>query len=145
MKTTNLKTNLLRVLCVAIVTFSLHACGGSSDPIAVAEQFAEAYCDADFDKCNKLMFEDAKNRFVPSAERSEAEKQFFKMIQEQTRKMKYKLKLNKEQTEVEEERAEVVFDTTSATETSFNEEFIVKLKKDDKTGKWLVSKYNNPF
>lgn len=141
----NLKNYLLRVLCIAISTFALHACGGGSDPVAVAEQFAKAYCDTDFDKCNKLMFEDAKNRFVPSSERSEAEKQFFKMIQDQMKKMKYKLKLNKEKTEVEEERADVVFDATSATEASFNEEFTVKLKKDDKTGKWLVSKYNNPF
>lgn len=141
MKLTNLKNSLLRILCVVVATFSLHACGSSSDPVAVAEQFAEAYCDVDFDKCNKLMDKDAKNRFVPSSERSEAEKQMFKMMQEQTKKMKYKLTLNKEETEISEESTTAIFDVTSSTESSFSEEFVVRLIKDDKTGKWLVCNY----
>lgn len=141
MKLTNLKNSLLRTLCVVVATFSLYACSSGSDPVAVAEQFAKAYCNADFDKCNKLMDKDAKNRFVPSSERSEAEKQMFKMMQEQTKKMKYKLTLNKEETEISEESTTAIFDVTSSTESSFSEEFVVRLIKDDKTDKWLVCNY----
>lgn len=142
MKLIDLKNSLLRLFCVAISMLALYACiGGSSDPVAVAEQFAKAYCDADFDKCNKLMDKDAKNRFVPSSERSEAEKQMFKMMQEHTKKMKYKLTLNKEETEISEESTTAIFDVTSSTESSFSEKFVIGLIKDDKTDKWLVYKY----
>lgn len=126
-----------------LVTMALLAgCSTGTDPVKVAEQFAEAYCKTDFDKCNTLMIKDTKKRFTPSSEMSELEKEMLEGLRNQSKKMKYKISLNKEKTEVGEDFAEVTFDITSASDPDFKEELNIDLDKDEKTGKWAVYDYN---
>lgn len=130
--------SLLLMAAVALMT----GCGGgNTDPVKVAEQFAEAYCDADFDRCNELLLDYVQHPFTPSSEMSELEKAAVKEMRKHSKKMKYKITLNKEKTKIEEDFAEVTFDVTSGSDSDFEEEISVDLDKNLKSRKWGISSY----
>lgn len=135
----------LLLLC-ALTVLSMGCTGGSSDPVKVAEQFAQAFCDVDYDRCNKFMDENNKKSFVSSSQMDELGKMVVAEMRKQSKKMKYKLLFNKEKSDLEEEDyAMVCIDITSKTDPDFKKELRIYLEKDIDTGKWLVDNYNNPF
>jgi hypothetical protein len=126
--------NLILLFCSTIF---FTACGTSSDPLKIAEEFATAYLNADYDKCNKMMEDE---EFTPSEEMSSMEKTVVKAIKEEAKKMKYIITIDNEFTAIEENYTDVYFDITSAGDPDFNETFRVNLRKDD-NGKWYVDDY----
>ena len=126
--------NLILYFSIAIL---LTACGTSSDPIKIAEEFATAYLNADYDKCNKMMEDE---EFTPSKEMSSMEKAVVEAVKKEAQKIQYIITIDNEFTTAEESYADVYFDVTSAKDPEFEETIRVNLEKDDK-GKWVVSNY----
>mgnify|MGYP003623835629 FL=1 len=131
-----------RITCLtallASAIFVLISCGGnSSDPVRMAREFAEAYLNADYDKCNKMMDDE---EFTPSGEMSSMENTVVKAMKEEAKKMKYVITLDEEYTDVSEYSADVYFDITSDTDPDFDETIRVRLEKED-NGKWIVDSY----
>ncbi|WP_294078903.1 hypothetical protein [Proteiniphilum sp. UBA5384] len=129
--------NLILFFSIAIL---LTACGTSSDPIKIAEEFTTAYLNADYDKCNKMMEDE---EFTPSKEMSSMEKAVVRAIKEEAKKMEYIFTVDKESTSVSEGGADIWFDVTSGSDPDFKDLFKVELEKDDDTGKWYVDSYKS--
>jgi hypothetical protein len=129
----------LNLLIASMALLTLTSCGGSksSDPVKIAEEFATAYLNADYDKCNKMMEDE---EFTPSKEMSSMEKAVVKAMKEEAQKMQYIITIDKEFTVVEDNYTDVYFDVTSAKDADFNETIRVNLRKDD-NGKWYVDDY----
>lgn len=128
---------IISILAVLAVVFQLSSCGTSSNPVKIAEEFAIAYLNADYDKCNKMMEDE---EFTPSGEMSSMEKAVVKATKEEAKKMRYIITIDNEFTTVEENYIDVYFDVTSAKDTDLNETMRVNLRKDD-NGKWYVDDY----
>ena len=128
--------NLILLSFVAIL---FTACGTSSDPVKIAEEFAKAFVNADYDKCNKMMEDE---EFTPSDEMSSMEKAVIKAMQEEAKKMKYIFTVDKEYTDMSEEDADIRFNVTSAKDSDFKKTIRVSLEKDD-YNKWRVTHYRS--
>jgi len=130
-----MKTRNLILLFSIAVLFT--ACGGSSDPLSIAEKFAKAYCSGDYDTCNSLMEED---EFTPSKDMSDMEKAAMKHIKEESKKMQYVITPDNEDNVMDEDRVETSFVITSKKDPDFKKRLSVKLDKDD-SGTWKVIRY----
>ncbi|MDR0371654.1 MAG: hypothetical protein LBH80_07385 [Prevotellaceae bacterium] len=130
-----MKTNIWTLFFFIAMSFT--ACGSSSDPLGIAEKFAKAYFNVDYDTCNKLMDGD---EFTPSNEMSSMEKSMIKAMKKEAKQMQYVFALDKENTYVREDFAYVYFIITSAVEPGFEEMIEVKLEKEDTAG-WYVADY----
>ena len=130
-----------KIIIIAALSLaaSFASCGAGNDPVKIAEEFARAYYDADFDKCNKLMGEDAE--FTPSGEMSAVEKAMVKAIREQSKQHGYKIAVDQESTSVTEGTARVWLFITAKANPDFEEDGRVVLWKAD-DGKWYVESYS---
>ncbi|MCC8146472.1 MAG: hypothetical protein LIO93_08565 [Bacteroidales bacterium] len=129
--------NFINILTAIVIVLQLSSCGTSSDPVKIAKEFATAFLNAEYDKCNKWMEDE---EFTPSKEMSSMEKAVVEAIKEEAKKMQYITTIDNEFTTIEASYADVYFDVTSATDTGFNETIRVNLRKDD-NGKWYVDDY----
>lgn len=128
---------IINIVAVCIFAIAMTACGGnSSDPVKIAEEFATAYLNADYDKCNKMMEDE---EFTPAAEMSSMEKAVTKSMKEEAGKMQYVLTFD-ETDAAESSYPYVYFDITSKTNPDFKETIRVNLAKND-DGKWIVDSY----
>jgi len=136
-----MKRNLF-LAAITVMSLSLASCGGSgsSDPVKMAKEFVEAYVNADYDKCNKMMEDE---EFTPSGEMSSMEKAVVKAMKEEAQKMKYIFTVDTESTSVSEDDADIWFDVTSGSDPDFKDIFKVELEKDEDTGKWYVDRYKS--
>ncbi|NDV65379.1 hypothetical protein [Bacteroides sp. 224] len=112
----------------------LTACSSTSNPTKLAEKFATAYLNADYDKCNKMMEEE---EFTPSSEMSKFEKEAVKAMKEEAKKKKYVLTIDEDSSDIDEDSATIYFDITSKTDPEFKETIRVNIEKDD-NNKWVV-------
>lgn len=132
---------LLFLTAAIILSLAITSCGSaSSDPHKAAEQFANAFYAGDFDKCNKLTSSTHKDEFTPEKEMSSLEKTVLKAIRAEAKKMGYRIKVDKEASEVEDDRAKIWFIITAKGDSNFDERGYVNLLKED--GKWGVTRYN---
>ena len=128
---------LINLLAALAIVLQFSACGTSSDPVKIAEEFATAYLNADYDKCNKMMNDE---EFTPSGEMSSMEKAVVKAMKEEAKKMHYILTIDKESSDPESSYPGIYFDITSKSDPDFDETIRVSLGKDD-NGKWIVDSY----
>lgn len=121
---------------------ALSACGGQSDPKAVAVEFAEALAAGDLDKCNSMLTETSSNDFTPEKEMSALEKAVLKQIRENAQKMKYRFSIDESLTEIEDDYATVHLIITSDTDSEFKISPNVDLSRNSESGKWEVDNYS---
>ena len=121
---------------------ALSACGGQSDPKALAVEFAEALAAGDFDKSNSMLSETNPDDFKPEKEMSALEKAYLEQIRENTKKMKYRFSIDESLTEIEDDYATVHLIITSETDSEFKVSPNVDFSKNSETGKWEVTNYS---
>lgn len=127
----------LALLPLFLVTVLFFGCSGSSDPAKIAEKFAKAYYKGDYDTCNSLL---EKEKFTPSKDMSESEKESMKELKKYANEMKFIITPNKEDDELGEDYFETTFIITSKKESALRDKFIVYLEKDE-DNKWLVKSF----
>ena len=133
-----MKTKIISLIVLTAVFVST-GCGSSqSDPIKVAEKFANAWYNIDYDTCNDLSY---KAEFDYEKDMDAMSLAFLKEARKEAKKKKYVIKVNKEETEIKdkEDRAYVEFNITDKDDFSYDGTVVLD-KEDD--GKWLVSKYS---
>ena len=129
------RKNLIYVMVAILATLMATSCGKQSNPIKVAEKFANAFYNCDFDACNKLL---EKEEFVAKKDMDDMSKAMIKEMQKESKKNGYVAKVNKEECEIDEEDAWIVFIITD--KEGYEKQGYVELEKDD-DGKWLVTRY----
>lgn len=129
---------------IAFLTLSaaLCACGGKSDPKAMAVEFAEAFVNGDFEKCNSMLTDTCPDDMKTEKEMSALEKALLTHIRENTEKMKYRFTVDEEESQVGETFSSYFMTVTSETDPEFRKTINVDLKKDSDTGKWGVEMYS---
>lgn len=133
----------IHLIASMMLAAALCACGGNSDPKELAVEFAEAYLNGNFDKCNSMMGEGSPRDFTPEKEMNESEKALLAHIRENAKKMKYRIVVDEAQTEIRETFAMVELTITSQTDPELNYSVNVDLSLDSDSGKWGVELYGN--
>ena len=89
------------LLSLFLMTVLFIGCSDSnSNPAKVAEKFTKAYYKGDFDTCNSLL---EKEKFTPSKDMSEMEKEAFKEMKKNLDEMKYVITPDNDDNVLEEE------------------------------------------
>lgn len=127
----------IALLPLFLVTVLFFGCSGSSDPAKIAEKFAKAYYKGDYDTCNSLL---ETEKFTPSKDMSESEKEVMKELKKYANEMKYVVTSNSEEDIVEEDYFETTFIITSKKDPALRDKFNVYLEKDE-DNKWLVKSF----
>lgn len=99
----------------------------NSNPAKVAEKFTKAYYKGDFDTCNSLL---EKEKFTPSKDMSEMEKEAFKEMKKNLDEMKYVITPDNEDNVVEEDYYETTFIITSKKTLTSRTNLMLVLKKE---------------
>ena len=110
----------------------------NSNPAKVAEKFTKAYYKGDFDTCNSLL---EKEKFPPSKDMSEMEKEAFKEMKKNLDEMKYVITPDNEDNVVEEDYSEPTFIITSKKDAALKDTFNVSVEKGD-DNKWRVTDFD---
>ena len=121
------------LLSLFLMTVLFIGCSDSnSNPAKVAEKFTKAYYKGDFDTCNSLL---EKEKFTPSKDMSEMEKEAFKEMKKNLDEMKYVITPDNEDNVVEEDYYETTFIITSKKDADLKDKFNVSVEKGD-DNKW---------
>lgn len=128
----------IALLPLFLVTVLFFGCSGSSDPAKIAEKFAKAYYKGDYDTCNSLL---EKEKFTPSKDMSESEKEAMKELKKYANEMKYVVTSNSEEDIVEEDYFETTFIITSKKDPALRDKFNVSLEKGE-DNKWRVETFD---
>lgn len=127
------------LLSLFLMTVLFVGCSdGSSNPAKVAEKFTKAYYKGDFDLCNSLL---ENEKFTPSKDMSEIEKEAFKEIKKNLDDMKYVITLDNENIITEDDYYETTFIITSKKDADLKENFNVSVEKGD-DNKWRVTDFD---
>ena len=133
-------------LALGILTISMAACGGSeSNPRTMALEFAEAFANGNFDRCNSLMTEYNQDEFTPEKNMSAIEKAALSQVRENSKKMKYRFTVIEDESFVEDGYACFYMTVTSEADPEFKKYVNVDLDKDSDTGRWGVESYSRIF
>lgn len=128
----------IALLPLFLVTVLFFGCSGSSDPAKIAEKFAKAYYKGDYDTCNSLL---ETEKFTPSKDMSESEKEVMKELKKYANEMKYVVTSNSEEDIVEEDYFETTFIITSKKDPALRDKFNVSLEKGE-DNKWRVETFD---
>lgn len=128
----------IALLPLFLVTVLFFGCSGSSDPAKIAEKFAKAYYKGDYDTCNSLL---ETEKFTPSKDMSESEKEVMKELKKYANEMKYVVTSNSEEDIVEEDYFETTFIITSKKGPALRDKFNVSLEKGE-DNKWRVETFD---
>lgn len=127
------------LLSLFLMTVLFIGCSDSnSNPAKVAEKFTKAYYKSDFDTCNSLL---EKEKFTPSKDMSEMEKEAFKEMKKNLDEMKYVITPDNEDNVVEEDYYETTFIITSQKDADLKDKFNVSVEKGD-DNKWRVTDFD---
>lgn len=127
------------LLSLFLMTVLFIGCSDSnSNPAKVAEKFTKAYYKGDFDTCNSLL---EKEKFTPSKDMSEMEKEAFKEMKKNLDEMKYVITPDNEDNVVEEDYYETPFIITSKKDADLKDKFNVSVEKGD-DNKWRVTDFD---
>ena len=132
-----MKTKIISVIVLS-AAFALTGCGGSqSDPIKTAEQFTQAWYNLNYDTCNDLS---KREEFVYEKDMGSIEKKFMKEMQKEAKKMKYVVKVNKEDTRISDDGEDARIELIITGKDDFEYEGTVRVEKGE-DGKWRVYDY----